>query len=420
MEARRVGAGRIICGVTGGIALYKTCDLIRSLVKHGIDVHVVMTASAARLVTPVTFYTLTYNPVITDLFSLEGKATPHISLVQDGDVLVVAPATANIIGKAAHGIADDPLSTTLMAFNGPCIVAPAMNWRMWQNPILQDNLARLRRVGYRIIEPDEGELACRETGQGRMAPLDAILKEVLSALDSIHPGTSSPGSSSPGSSTLMKDVRVLVTAGATREFIDPVRYISNRASGELGHMIGREFAARGARVILVTAADKGIRIPDGIDCVRVQTARDMSEAVTSRFSEVDIVVASAGVCDWRPGTCSEEKIKKAGQDEHVMTLVRNPDVLAELVKRKRNQILVGFAAESNDLVVNARLKLENKNLDLIVANDILDQRTGPGRDMLKPVLVFRDGRLEHGASMSKQEWARRLVKEIEALVVDRS
>lgn len=420
MEARRV-----VCGVTGGIAIYKTCDLIRSLVKHDIDVHVVMTASAARLVTPVTFYTLTCNPVITDLFSLEGKATPHISLIQDGDVLVVAPATANIIGKAAHGIADDPLSTTLMAFNGPCIVAPAMNWRMWQNQILQDNLARLRRVGYRIIEPDEGELVCRETGKGRMAPVDAILEEVLSALDSVHPESSPPESSplesSPsGSSASMKDVRVLVTAGATREFIDPVRYISNLASGELGHLISREFASRGARVTLVTAADKGIRVPDRIDCVRVKTARDMFEAVTSRFREVDIVVASAGVCDWRPATCSEEKIKKAGQDEHVMTLVRNPDVLAELGKRKRNQILVGFAAESNDPVGNARLKLETKNLDLIVANDILDQRTGPGRDMLKPVLVFRNGRLEHGASMSKQEWARRLVKEIEALAVDRS
>ncbi|MDP7420804.1 MAG: bifunctional phosphopantothenoylcysteine decarboxylase/phosphopantothenate--cysteine ligase CoaBC [bacterium] len=393
---------KIVLGVSGGIAAYKSCELVREFTRRKADVHVVMTDSATRLVGPVTFFTLTYNPVLIDLFCLEGKMTPHISLVREGEVLVIAPATANIIGKAASGIADDALSTTILAFDGPKIIVPAMNWRMWKNPVVQENLARLRRSGFQVMPPEEGSLACGEEGAGRMAPVDKIVRVVEMVFTDAGSGKNSAG--------VLSDLRVMITAGATREFLDPVRYISNRASGELGHLVAGAFAGGGAAVTLVTAAGEHMPVPEGVHCIRVTTANEMYREVTDRFDVVDIVVASAGVCDWRPEISSPDKLKKNTMTEPSLKLVPNPDILKELGTRKSKQLLVGFAAESGDPLPSAREKLQTKNLDIIVANNVLEKKSGPGKEYLKPVIVFRDGRVEEGPVLSKREWAHRLVR----------
>ncbi|PKQ21342.1 MAG: bifunctional phosphopantothenoylcysteine decarboxylase/phosphopantothenate--cysteine ligase CoaBC [Actinobacteria bacterium HGW-Actinobacteria-6] len=345
----------IIVGVTGGIGAYKSCELVRDLMRRGFRVKVVMTEAATRFVTPLTFRTLTGEPVAVSLWADEPESkVHHISLAAEADVIVLAPCTANVIAKLAHGRADDMLTTTVLAAEAPVIVAPAMNTHMWRKDITVANVSALRARGFAFIEPGRGALACGDVGEGRLADpvaiADAVEAEAHRARD-------------------LAGVHVLVTAGPTHEPIDPVRFIGNRSSGKTGFAIAEEAARRGARVSLVTGP---VSLPDpfGVEVVRVTTALQMRSAVLARFGASDVVVASAAVADFRPATFASGKIKKTEAPDAV-ALVRNPDILAELGETNSGRaILVGFAAETSDIVAYAREKLTGKHLDLVVANDV--------------------------------------------------
>ncbi len=349
----------IILGVTGGIAAYKSVILARELSKRGASVHVVMTESATNFVTPLTFQTITGNPVTRHMFELfQGSEIGHVTLADRAHLIVVAPATANLLGKIAGGIADDFLSTTLMASKVPVLLAPAMNVVMWQNPAVQRNVGTLRAWGYHFVGPASGELACGVEGEGKMAEPGEIVQAmefVLSPKD------------------LAGEV-FLVTAGPTLEPMDPVRFISNHSSGKMGYAIARAAARRGARVVLVTGPT-ALPDPFGLRTVRVTTAREMRDAVLREAEEATVVIKAAAVCDWRPGEAAAQKIKKRSGEPPSLALEANPDILRELGERKRpGQLLVGFAAETGDLEGHAREKLAAKRLDAIVANDV----TAPG------------------------------------------
>ncbi|MBI5442157.1 MAG: bifunctional phosphopantothenoylcysteine decarboxylase/phosphopantothenate--cysteine ligase CoaBC [Deltaproteobacteria bacterium] len=350
----------IILGVTGGIAAYKSVYLCRELTKRGANVHVVMTRHAMEFVTPLTFQTISGNSVTHELFELfHASEIGHVTLADRAHALVVAPATANILGKVANGIADDFLSTMLMASRVPVLFAPAMNVVMWESRAVQRNLAALREMGFHFVEPCEGELACKVQGKGKMAdPLEIVeeLEALLTPKD-------------------LAGERVLVTAGPTIEPIDPVRFLSNHSSGRMGYALARAALRRGAEVTLVSGPTE-LPVPRGARLVAVKTAREMRDAVISEAASSTVVIKAAAVCDWRPASEALEKIKKrGGSSEPRLSLTANPDILRELGERKpHDQILVGFAAETADLVANARVKLVEKKLDLIVANDV----TAPG------------------------------------------
>ena len=378
----------VLLGVSGGIAAYKSLELLRLLVKAGADVHIIMTAAALEFLTPLTFQTLSGNPVSTELFNLyQESEIGHISLADRADIILIAPATANIIGKIANGIADDLLTTTVMASRAPLLLAPAMNVNMYENRIYRENEDKLRRHGVCFVDPEEGELACGITARGRLAGVEIIFEEICASL-------------APDDLT---GQTVMVTAGPTREELDPVRYITNHSSGRMGYELARAARYRGAKVILVSGPTC-LAPPAGVDLVKVTTAREMREAVMKRVSECSIVIKAAAVADYRPLIRQDQKIKKKG--EHlVLELEKNPDILAELGTLANRPVLVGFAAETAELQANASAKLESKNLDMIVANDITQEGAGFNLSTNIARLLYRDGTVEALEKMSKQKLA---------------
>lgn len=393
----------VLLGVTGGIAVYKAVELLRLLTKAGAVVHVVMTRGAAEFVTPLTFQTLSGQPVHLELFNLiSEQQIGHISLADRADLVIVAPATANFIGKLACGIADDLLLTTLMATRAPVLIAPAMNVNMYRNSIYRENEERLRRHGYLFVAPAHGMLACGYEGEGKLQDPEVILEEAVAAL------TAKP----------LAGERVLVTAGPTREEIDPVRYISNHSSGKMGYAIARAARLRGAEVTLVTGPT-AIAPPFGVRVVRVESALQMRDAVLERLADTDIVIKAAAVADYRPKLRADMKVKKTAASLAV-ELEKNPDILAELGACKEGRLLVGFAAETQDLVANASAKLKGKNLDLIVANDVSQEGAGFNVDTNIVKLLFRDGRVEELPIMGKDQLAGVILERVEALRRNRS
>ncbi|RII26735.1 MAG: bifunctional phosphopantothenoylcysteine decarboxylase/phosphopantothenate--cysteine ligase CoaBC [Geobacter sp.] len=378
----------VILGITGGIAAYKAVELLRLLTKAGATVHVVMTKSATEFVTPLTFQTLSMNPVHTELFNLiSEQEIGHISLADRADLFIIAPATANVIGKLANGIADDMLTTTVMATKAPVLIAPAMNVNMYQNPIYRENEERLRTHGYLFVEPVRGMLACGWEGEGKLQDPAAILEAVMAVLTPHDLGGE----------------RVLVTAGPTREELDPVRFISNYSSGKMGYAIARAASRRGAQVTLVTGPTC-LDAPWGVGIVPICSALEMREAVLERYASSSIVIKAAAVADYRPARRAVDKVKKSDHPETV-ELVRNPDILAELGANKGGQFLVGFAAETESLLENAAKKLNEKNLDLIVANDVGQTGAGFNVDTNIVRLLYRDGRVEELPLMEKDDVA---------------
>jgi phosphopantothenoylcysteine decarboxylase / phosphopantothenate---cysteine ligase len=378
----------IILGVTGGIAAYKAVELLRLLTKAGADVHVIMTSAATEFVTPLTFQTLSMNPVSTSLFNLVSeREIGHISLADRADLLIIAPATANVIGKLANGIADDMLTTTVMATKAPVLIAPAMNVNMYQNPLYRKNEAKLKGHGFLFVEPASGMLACGWEGEGKLQEPQVIFEEALAAL----------------SKKDLTGENILVTAGPTREELDPVRYISNHSSGKMGYAIARAARHRGARVILVTGPTC-LAEPYGVETVQVTTALDMRTAVMDRLEESTMVIKAAAVADYRPARRAVLKIKKS-LGSHTLELEKNPDILSELGETKGKRLLVGFAAETDDLVGNAGKKLAEKNLDMVVANDINLEGAGFNLDTNIVKILFRDGTVEDLPLMGKQALA---------------
>lgn len=382
----------VVLGVTGGIAVYKALDVISALRKKDVDVRVIMTKSATEFVTPLTFQSMSQNIVTTDMFA-EPKAweIQHISLAKRADVFLVAPATANIIGKVANGIADDMLSTTIMATRAKVVFAPAMNTNMYTNPIVQENIAKLKKLGYEFIEPASGRLACGDEGKGKLAPASDIVEKVLSELYD------------------KKDLigkKVLVTAGPTRANIDPVRFISNRSTGKMGYAIAEEARDRGAEVVLVSGPTNEVA-PYGINVIKINTNEEMRSEVLKHFETSNIVIKSAAVADYKAKEYSENKIKKGNGDLEII-LTRDNDILKELGEKKSGQILVGFAAESQNVIENAKGKLIKKNLDYIVANDITSKDSGFASNDNRVTIVTREGQELSLEKMSKREVARNL------------
>ena len=378
----------IVLGVTGGIAAYKAVELLRLLTKAGANVHVIMTKGAMEFVTPLTFQTLSMNPVSTSLFNLiSEREIGHIALADRADLVIIAPATANIIGKLANGIADDMLTTTVMATKAPVLIAPAMNVNMYQNIAYKENEARLRERGLLFVEPATGMLACGWEGEGKLQEPPVIFEEALAAL-------------------APKDLageRVLVTAGPTREELDPVRFLSNHSSGKMGYAIARAARRRGAEVTLVTGPTC-LDEPYGVIMAQVVSAGEMRETVLAKAAGSTIIIKSAAVADYRPAVRAEAKIKKNAAPLS-LELVKNPDILAELGRTKGGRFLVGFAAETGNLLTSAGKKLAEKNLDMVVANDISQPGAGFDVDTNIAKLLFREGRVEELPIMGKEELA---------------
>ncbi|MGD1211571.1 MAG: bifunctional phosphopantothenoylcysteine decarboxylase/phosphopantothenate--cysteine ligase CoaBC [Candidatus Acidiferrales bacterium] len=396
---------RIALGVTGGVAAYKAAELVRRLQQEKLDVQVVMTRAAQEFITPLTFAALTGQKVITEMFGREGaapanveSAIEHIAVAQRIDLLLVAPATADILGQFAHGIAGDFLSTLYLATKAPVVVAPAMNVNMWEHPATQENLAMLRARGVHVVNPDEGYLACGMTGAGRLAATEAIVEKVRSVL---------------GLRRDLEGQTVLVTAGATREDIDPVRFLTNRSSGKMGYALAEAAARRGARVLLVSGPTD-LRVPEGVDWIPVRSTEEMRNAVRERAAEASIIVMAAAVSDYRPAAAQSQKMKRGG--EHLMLeLEPTPDILAELGREKGSRILVGFAAETANVSENARGKLARKGADVIVANDVTQEGAGFDTDTNIVTLFLRDGREVPLPKLSKFEVANRIFDEILAI-----
>ena len=389
---------RITVGITGGIAVFKAAQLVSNLRAGGADVHVIMTRSAQEFVSPLTFQVLSGNHVHTDLFepAPDGKVQ-HIELAVHSDLMVVVPATANIIGKVINGIADDILSTVIMATTCPVLFCPAMNVNMYENSVVQRNIASLRDLGYYFVEPGVGRLACGAEGRGRLAELEAIMDKISLLLK--RKGD-------------MQGISVMVTAGPTIEPIDPVRYLTNRSSGKMGYAVADAAARRGARVILISGPT-ALQLPYGVEVINVETAMQMYNAVLKYFPGVDVVVKAAAVADYRPKEMAKRKIKKSG-DALTVELERNPDILAELGRTKTTQILVGFAAETEDMENNARQKVESKNLDLLVANDVTLPGAGFGTDTNISKLVYPNGTIISLPKINKTALAHRILDEVVA------
>jgi phosphopantothenoylcysteine decarboxylase / phosphopantothenate---cysteine ligase len=386
----------IILGVTGGIAAYKAVELLRLLTKAGASVHVIMTDAATEFVTPLTFQTLSGNPVHTEIFNLITEhEIGHISLADRADLFIIAPATANFIGKVAGGIADDLLTTTVMATKAPVLLAPAMNVNMYENPLYRENEEKLKRHGYLFADPVSGYLACGWEGKGKMQDPSLIFEEALAAL----------------STKDLAGLKFLVTAGPTREEIDPVRYISNHSSGRMGYAIARAARARGAEVTLVSGP-VSLCPPQGVTLVDVVSAEEMLREVLTIAGKADVIIKAAAVADYRPATREDQKIKKKSGGENI-ALVKTSDILAELGKAKRpGQTLVGFAAETENLLDNASAKLKGKNLDLIVANDVSADGAGFNVETNIVRFIYRDGRSEELPILPKETVARELLDRV--------
>jgi phosphopantothenoylcysteine decarboxylase / phosphopantothenate---cysteine ligase len=392
---------RITLGVTGGVAAYKAAELVRRLQENSFTVQVVMTRGAREFVTPLTFAALSGQKVITDLFAESGgeanleSAIEHIAVAQRTDLLLVAPATADILAKFARGIADDFLTTLYLASTAPVVVAPAMNVNMWNHAATQENIKLLRTRGVTVVNPDEGYLACGMTGAGRLAGQEQIIAAVRDVL------------------RLKRDLEgetVLLTAGPTCEDIDPVRYLTNRSSGKMGYAVAEAAARRGARVILVSGPT-ALDVPTGVERVDVRTADQMRHEITQRFSECTIAILAAAVADYRVANPADEKIKRS-KEPMQLTLEPTADILASVAKIKGERLVVGFAAETQNVADNARKKLTAKNADLIVANDVTAEGAGFDHDTNIVTMFARDGRDLPLPRMSKSEVAERILDEV--------
>lgn len=390
----------VVLGVTGGIAVYKACELLRLLQKRGIDVFVVMTQNACRFVAPLTFETLSGHPVAVDTFDRpQTWEVEHIALAKRADLFLIAPATANIMGKMACGIADDMLSTTVMATRAPVLVAPAMNTGMWENAAVQQNVKTLRARGVEIVAPVSGHLACGDSGAGKLEDVEVIAERACELLFAKKD---------------MEGLRVMVTAGPSREALDPVRYISNRSSGKMGYAIAQAAQKRGAEVTLLSGP-VAIEAPLGVKLVPFTTTQELLDRASELAREQDLLIQAAAPADYRAKEVAPQKIKKQGGEPMTFTLVENPDVAATLGKAKRSgQVFVGFAAETNDVLAHAKDKLARKNLDMIVANDVT--RPGAGFDVDTNIVTFitKDGQ-EALPMMNKAEVAQRILDRALAL-----
>lgn len=391
----------VVIGVSGGIAVYKVCDVVSRLKKLGVNVHVIMTKSATEFVTPLTFQSLSQNYVVCDMFE-EPKTwdVEHISLAKKADVFLIAPATANIIGKMACGISDDMLSTTVMATKAKVLIAPAMNTNMYENPIVQRNIDTLRALNYEFIEPESGRLACGDIGKGKLATPENIVEAVVDALTKKQD---------------LEGKKIIITAGPTVEAIDPVRYITNRSTGKMGYAIAKEACDRGAEVTLVSGPTK-LEPPKNLKkFIRIESAKDMYEAVINNLDENDVIIKSAAVADYKPKDYCDKKIKKS-DDDLVIKLDRNKDIAYEIGKVKKDKILVGFAAETNDLIENAKNKISKKNLDFIVANDLTKEGAGFGVDTNIVKIIDKDGAIEEYPIMKKNEVANVILDKVKDLL----
>ena len=381
----------IIVGVTGGIAAYKACDVVSKLKKLNANIHVIMTESACEFVQPMTFQTLSNNFVINDMFK-EPKTweVEHIELAKKADAFLIVPATANFIGKLAAGIADDMLTTTVMATRAPVIIAPAMNTNMYTNRIVQANMDKLGDLGYRFIDPASGRLACGDIGAGKLADVDDILAFIVDFFEKESEAKDLAGR------------RIMISAGPTIEAIDPVRYITNRSSGKMGYAIAKRAVARGAQVTLVSGKTD-LEVPEGLaKFISIESADDLYENLVGEFDSNDVVIQSAAVADYKPKSYSDKKIKKKDSDLRI-DLCRNKDIAQELGKIKGNKVLVGFAAETNDVLENAAKKIKKKNLDLIVANDLTMQGAGFSTETNIVKIIEADGRIKEYPKLLKSE-----------------
>ncbi len=395
----------IALGITGSIAAYKAAELTSQLVKLGYDIHVVMTEGAVSFISPLTFQTLSKNPVVTSLFSANSPSeVEHVALSDRCSLLLIAPATANIISKIACGIADDFLTTLALTMGSQILIAPAMNTHMWHNPIIQENIQRLEQRGIRLITPEYGCLACGTEGDGRLASIERIVGAVKNSLNDDQPSAFS----------LNQTKTVLITAGPTREMIDPVRYISNPSSGKMGYSLAIAAKRMGARVILISGPTC-LDTPPGVEIYRVTSACQMRDRVMEFLELSDIFISAAAVSDYMPVEVSSEKLKK-GADRIVLQMQQTPDILMEVASKNWSGIVVGFAAESQNMIENAVKKLREKNLDFIVANDISRDDIGFGSDQNEVTIIDKHGRQEKIPLLSKDRIAECIMRRI--LVVD--
>ena len=392
------GKKNVLLAVSGSIAAYKACDIARAFVKEGVSVTVTLTPNGAKFVTPVTFETLTNSKCLIDTFDRNFKfEVEHIAAAKAADVCLIAPASADIIGKIANGIADDMATTTIMAATCPKLIAPAMNTAMYDNPIVQENLAKLVRYGYKIITPDTGLLACGDVGRGKLAPVETIVEEANKVLS----GTGRP-----------KDLagkKVLITAGPTQEAIDPVRYITNHSSGKMGYALAEAARDRGADVVLVSG-QVALTPPPGMTVVKIVSAADMAEAVFAEFPETDVLIMAAAVADYRPKTVADQKIKKSGGGMTI-ELERTTDILGTLADKKTHQFVCGFSMETENLIENSRKKLVKKKLDMIAANSIRDEGAGFAHDTNKVTVITQEDLCDLPLT-SKAETAHLILDEI--------
>ena len=385
----------VVLGVTGSIAAYKIANLASSLVKKGANVHVIMTKNATNFINPITFETLTGNKCLVDTFDRNFEfSVEHVSLAKQADIFMVAPASANVIGKIANGIADDMLTTTIMACKCHKVISPAMNTNMFENPIVQDNLEKLRNYGYEVIDPASGYLACGDTGAGKM-PEPTVLESYIMKNIAMEKD--------------MAGKKVLITAGPTMEAIDPVRFISNHSTGKMGYALAKIAMERGAEVTLVTGKTY-IEKPDFVKIIDVKSAKEMFDAVDKEFDSQDIVIMSAAVADYRPKTVADEKIKK-NDGETAIKLERTDDILGTMSKRKKNQFLCGFSMETEHMLENSKNKLKKKNLDMICANNLKVEGAGFGTDT-NVVTLITENESRQLPIMSKEQVANEILTEI--------
>ena len=391
----------VVIGVSGGIAVYKVLDVVSKLKKLNININIIMTKSATQFVAPLSFQSLSQNYVVCDIFD-DPKTwdVEHISLAKKADLFLVAPATANIIGKIANGIADDMLTTTIMATNAKIVIAPAMNTNMYKNKILQKNIKTLKDLGYHFIDPDSGRLACGDIGEGKLANTDKIVDEVVKIIYKEND---------------LEGKKILITAGPTRESIDPMRYITNRSTGKMGYNIAIEAIKRGAKVTLISGPTN-LEVPKGLHkFIQIESAKQMYDEVITNLDDNDVIIKSAAVADYKPANYSDKKIKKSDDDLY-LKLERNKDIAKEIGKLKKDKILVGFAAETDDIIENAKSKVIKKNMDFIVANDLTKEGAGFSVDTNIVKIIDKEGNITDYPIMKKEEVANIILDKIKLLL----
>lgn len=393
---------QIVLGVTGGIAAYKVVELVRQFRKRDAKVYIIMTKNAQQFITPLTFQTISGNQVFTDLFNSFQPEIDHIALADKADILIIAPATANIIAKIASGCADDLLSTVVLATRAPMLIAPAMNAKMWDNPVVKQNIEKLKERSFKIIEPTTGELACGYEGKGRLAEIEDIVEEAITILTKKD----------------FQGERILITAGPTHEPIDPVRFLTNRSSGKMGYALAKASHRRGAEVRFIIGPINFQPIPH-IHTTPVETSLEMNKAVLHHYKSCSIVIKAAAVADYRPKKIFQDKMKKTYKT-FTLGLERNPDILYQLGKNKGNRILVGFAAETRNIISQAKSKLDKKNLDLIVVNNAHQKKGGFGSDSNEVTLIDYEGKIDALPLMGKEELADKILDKIKQLQAEKA